>query len=423
MVPGSLFGLLWFSFTFIPLVMLWHIPVNPWGMAYIFAACTVFSLTSYTFKWKHWFHKVSNTPFDDSFDVPFIRILFYATSSATTISLLINLLIQGIPFTSIFTEPLVVAARIIRLRYDHELQPNFFATLFISLHYPSVILGGLFYFKRNPRGMMRVFLLTMIFLPAALSALLQGDKGSLLLVMSLFWGTLIVYKIRAGDKKICSLNELRHLLFYAIPVLFLLFFSFLSRRVGGMRGSDLPLLEQISIFFASYTSAHTYAFLDWFTNYISPDGVSRYVDNLGQYGFYTFMAIAKPFQHLAVEVPHGVYTEYFDHNNGEIRSNIYTIFRGLIADYGMTGSFFVIFVMGYLCNLVFFSLLRFKSCALPAPLAIVIVGFFCTSFIISLFIWNSPFFAIIFTSIALALNELHQNIRIKTKQSLLDAHS
>jgi len=416
MVPGSLFGLFWFGYTFIPLVMLWDVPVGPWGIIYIFFACMFFSLTGYAFQWKSEFHKVSLKPFADNFYTPVIRVLFYAMSGLIIICMLINLLIQGMTLTSILTQPLNVAGKITRLRYDHALEPNIFNTVAIALHYPTVILGSLLYFMRVHQGATRIFLLTLIFFPASLLMLLHGDKGSLLFVISLFFGAFLTYKIRKGTRKIFILRDFYQSFLGGGVVLFLIFCAFLSRRTEWVSGAERPIWEDMIRMIGSYTAGHVYAFSDWFAEYINKsDGISNYIDNLGGYGFYTFMSIAKLLSLGATKIPHGIYEEYFSY--GEIiYTNIYTIFRGLINDYGIIGSFFALTIIGYISNRVTLSLLRSDDPVLSAPLFIFIIGFFYTSFIISLFVWNSPFVGLFLTCLFLKLNSMYL-IRKREKSS------
>jgi len=411
MVPGSLFCLFWFAYTFIPLVALWSVPIDPRGMGYIFSACAIFSLTSYAFKWKGEFHKASLKPFKDDFDSAIIRTLFFTTSSFVIISILIDLMIQGVTIKSMLTEPVAIVGKMIDLRYKGLVRPNIFKTITTILHQPAVILGALFYFGRDHRGMVRPFLLAFIFLPACLLLILHGDKGSLFYDISLFFGALLIIKIRSGKTEILNPTDLKKLFLFAILVFSLVFFAFLARYTG----LELPKKEEIhpwisspqtyvTRMFASYAAGHIYAFSDWFAEMIKANPNSVYTDNLGRYGFYTFMAIAKLISSQNIETPAGYYAEYF-YYGGILKTNIYTFFRGLINDFGIVGSFFAMLIFGFACNIIFLSLLRFKQAALSVPLFIYAIGFFYTSYMISLFTWNSPFVGSILVFLFLKLND------------------
>src|SRR5713226_639943 len=50
--PACLFGLFWFGYTFVPLAILFWVPVNPYATGFLFVCTLAFSLGSLAFDWK-----------------------------------------------------------------------------------------------------------------------------------------------------------------------------------------------------------------------------------------------------------------------------------------------------------------------------------------------------------------------------------
>src|ERR1700675_4876209 len=50
--PACLFGLFWFGYTFLPLAILFWVPIQPYGTAFIFLCTVAFSMGSLFFDWK-----------------------------------------------------------------------------------------------------------------------------------------------------------------------------------------------------------------------------------------------------------------------------------------------------------------------------------------------------------------------------------
>jgi len=178
--------------------------------------------------------------------------------------------------------------------------------------------------------------------------------------------------------------------------------SFLSR---GLYDQDLEyIFQKLKIYLMSYAFAHLYAFSDWFGGYIGSQSLMQFDDlhNESEYGFYTFMAI---FRALGSEryVPPGVFDEYYAYQE-VIKSNIYTMYRGVILDFGIFGSLIFSFLLGFLLNFSYFLICVLRSPLFFISIYIAMFGFYYTSFIISIFIWNSLFVSLVVFYVILFLN-------------------
>jgi oligosaccharide repeat unit polymerase len=397
-VPGCIFGLFWFLYTFIPLVFLWDIPVNTYAVAYVFVASVMFSLGALPFRWRLGFERRAANAGGMVYGSPFMVRAFYLTSMVTAFSLIIDLGIQGVSLMQAVTNPLAIAGAMIAKRYGEELVPNLFAQISFVLQYPSAILGG-FIFATRQKGTRRWGILLLTFFPSVLAMVLQGAKGNLFLVLVLFWAATLVCKVNCGDLQMFSGRELRRVAPYAAGVFGLVLVAMLSR---GILDSSADVQGALVRLFASYATAHMYAFSDWFAHLIGQGGTQPYVDNLGDYGIYTFTPISRLLGNHT-PLPAGVYEEYFVYGD-IIQTNIYTMFRGLINDFGLSGSLVVMLLAGLMIHIAYWIFLTAKSPSLSTSIFIHSIGYFYTSFIISLLIWNSIYASVLMTALLCFLN-------------------
>jgi hypothetical protein len=65
------------------------------------------------------------------------------------------------------------------------------------------------------------------------------------------------------------------------------------------------------------------------------------------------------------------------------------MFRGLISDFGVAGSVIFMYLAGLVCHAAYFALGVARRPVISTCIYIFMFGFIYTSFIISVFIWNT----------------------------------
>ena len=413
--PATIFGLFWFGATIVPLVFLFTVPVNPVAIAYIFAACTVFSCTALPFHWRSAFAESARRGKTENYASNFLVSNFYLLSIVSIITLAISIGEQGFSFSDIFSNPLAVASQYMVKRYNDELSVSLFSQLSFVLMYPAAILGGLVFDTAKSAGRRAVYIL-LVLLPSIVALLVQGAKGNLFLVLAFFWGAILVCKLNKGDYTLFGkINWFKTTAgFAAIFVMVML--SFLSRGLLEENNNDVVIRGLIR-YFASYTSAHLYGFGDWFSFYIRSGSVMEYDLDSETNGFFTFTSLFK-LAGSKKEVWPGIYGEYYYH--GEyITTNIYTWFRGLIQDFGMGGSMVFIAAFGAISHLVFHRGLISANRAVSHAFFIHFIGFVYSSYIISLLIWNSAYASFVIVAFLLLLNRWLNKPFVSSSQSVV----
>ncbi len=401
--PPSLFSLFWFLYTFFPLIFLIDVPINPFSIIFIFLCTLFFSLSSFFFDWNKAFHL---NKIKLSLDIKYLNNKFLTTTFRTTfilifIFLVIDIKIQGFELSSFFTDFYKSSNQFMVKRYSNEIEVNIYSQISNILNYFLVMLGGVLLGSSVKSNYVKTQILIASLLPSIFITLSQAAKGTILLAVFLLYGGTLITKIFNNKMELTDKKTNKVVLVIISALIIIMYFSFMSRGLFERENDEIK--KALFFYFNSYAFAHVYAFSDWFSFYVFDESFMSFNRKEMTYGFYTFMAIFKSLG-SSIETPPGIYDEYFYYKD-VIRTNIYTIFRGNILDFGILGSFIFWFIAGVFSNCIFYVILCLKKPTLSIPIFIIMIGYFYTSFIISLFIWKSIFGAIILLYIILFFNK------------------
>lgn len=399
MAPGSVFSTFWFFYSFIPLIFAFAVPVEPLAILYILAAMVAFAASTPFFNWRvamaHCRNNAACTPVN--YATKFMWVSFISCGVLAMVSLLVNSYIQKITVGDMISNFFGSSAQYVGRRYSGELQDNIFIKLSNLFSYLAASIGGLIYPSiRTKRGVFGILLVS--FIPSAFVMVTQSARGMLFLAIAMFAAAYMIAMKGKRSTFVVSHKLISKTIGYGLIIVALISISFMAK---GLHEEQDPfyVLDRLFAAFVSYTMGHLYAFCDWFSFYINRPSVNMYfVDSEGN-GFFTFMALFKVFGSNR-EVAPGVYEEYYQYGS-YIATNIYTIFRGLIIDYGILGSIVFMACLGLLANSVFFFMVRSRAPVASASFYVCAMGFYYTSFIISIMIWNSMF--VVFAGFAFVL--------------------
>jgi len=373
--PACLYGLLWFVLTFIPLVVLFWVPVEPYSIGFILLCLLAFSASSLFFDWKTAFKK--NVQKIGTAEViygsGFLKFAFYVLVTASLILIIINSYSQGISLHDLVFNLFASAQAYADMRYSDDLNATLIERWSLVCVYLGAIIGGLRFSCVLAKG--RRLIIVLSFLPSILIAVTQSAKWHLLLSIVLFYSGILVYRISSGKLHLLAKGNMKSLALYATIVLLIVTISFMSRGLFSFDDSDF-VMNKLIAYFASYSCGHVYAFSDWFAFSIRGHSEIGYVHETASYGFYTFATLFRMMGSQRV-LPMGMYDDYY--TDGELLTgNIYTIFRGLIMDFGFIGSVLFMFVAGLVFHGAFYFMLSRKR-----PVFTIVVFAFMMSYFIS----------------------------------------
>jgi oligosaccharide repeat unit polymerase len=165
--------------------------------------------------------------------------------------------------------------------------------------------------------------------------------------------------------------------------------------------------------FASYSCGHLYAFSDWYGAYMAAHWDTGYQSQIhytqensiygATYGLYTFAPLFRFFGSTKV-IPPDTFDDYYEYGN-ILTSNIYTMFRGVIEDFGLLGCLLFMFLMGLLNHWSFNAMLENRKPALTVTVFTFFIGFFYASFGRSIFSWSGIYFTFLLLCAILVINK------------------
>jgi oligosaccharide repeat unit polymerase len=376
--PVSLFSLFWFLFVFIPILVYPNGSVSFLAVFYIYGFVLSFSLPFYFISGRRAFCvDVVTADFQKKVFV-FVLLGFFVS----VFSFLLHLYNNGYWITDWISSPFSITANLVRRKYSGELIHGFHSKFSVLLMYPISFFAGLI-FSKIQKG--KAFLIFSAFTVPLAYFLVFGDKGALFLVIFLFYTGWLVSRSMVGKTTLLDSHYFPKLLLGAALLLILIIMAFVAR------GSGLSFREMLDFLYrsiVSYSSGHIFSFSDWFNSYLGIDSLMNYQVQKYPIGYYSFASIYDLLGYPSLFPHGGVYDEFY--TDGFIKTNIYTVFRGLILDFGIFLSLVFAFFFG---SLVAFSyrILRYSKKYFIMGLAgwYLFSLFTYSSYIISTFIWLS----------------------------------
>ncbi|HLZ12315.1 MAG TPA: O-antigen polymerase [Candidatus Acidoferrum sp.] len=402
--PSCIFGLFWFGYTFFPLAVLFWVPVQPYGVAFIFICTVAFSMAAMVFDWKTAFERnaqkrgTATVVYGNSF----LKALFYISTISSLLFLALNSFAQGFSLRDLLFDLYASAAAYAEMRYSQDLSSNAFNPLSIIFTYMGVILGGLL-FPSMETKIGRCIVLVLSFLPSILVAVTQSAKGLLFLCVVFFYAGLLVYRASEGTLRLFKKGNIKWLMIFMAVLISTVTISFVSGGLYKIEDVESLAGELISRF-ATYALGHLYAFSDWFAFVVGIHSDVIYSHEGATHGFYTFAPLFKLLGSHKV-LPLGNFDDIYSFGD-LINTNIFTMFRGLIQDFGIIGSVLFMLLTGFLFHWAFRTMLLKRVPVFTVGIFVLMMGYFYLSFGISLLISNSIYVTFFLTWIILQSNKL-----------------
>lgn len=294
-------------------------------------------------------------------------------------------------------------------RYTMNVQGSLVSQVTLIFVYLTPLYGG--YLLPLLKGNKRIWCYLAI-LPALLISLTQAMKLAFIASIVLCIVGIIVSSFANNDtflrvKKTAVLK----LLFFVTLVFAVLFMSMML-RAGTFDKQTVNYMKQN---FASYAFGQLPAFDVWFTNNIGE------IDHEG--GLKTFYGISNFFG--LEERKQGVFTDYifiWKNINNQIPSgiytNVFTLFRFLLEDFGYIGSFLMIFFTGIISGFSWLMVKRKKYTTFFQTMLISLLFFVFMSFATSVWVYTSFIATVVIFYFLLSFTFSKQTFRIPACQKI-----
>lgn len=294
-------------------------------------------------------------------------------------------------------------------RYSSNEQSSIVSQFTLIFVYLAPLYGG--YLLPMLKGRKKIWTYLTIF-PALLISVTQSVKLGFITSIVL-WVTGIIISSYSNN---LSFFRIKKATVLKITLFSGLFFSILFLSMMFRTGHfDSDTFEYIKQKFVTYAFGHLPVFDSWFTKNMGE------LDPSG--GVKTFWGISNVLG--LAERKQGVFSEfvYFWKNinhriPSDMGTNVYTMFRFILEDFGFIGSFIVMFIGGIISGFSWIIVKRQKNNLLFQTILIAMMFFIFMSFATSVWVYTSYIATIIFFYFLLNISFSKQEVRIATCQQV-----
>ena len=370
--PAGVFALIWASSIPFVLLLQYYIRLQLTGILFIIGAVlffmfgTIFCDTIYQPKLSK-----KKLEFRKGRAFPILVLLFIGAM----VNPLYSIILHGFSLEALLSmqDLLNMNRQISEDRYMNGGVTNAINQVFLVFCYVAPLFGG-FCFRWVGKWTRFVCILTLI--PGIFIAMTQSMKMGMITGFVLWFSGYLVCAFSYG---ITVQIRLKYILYTGLGLIifFAILFSSMVFRTGEISERSITDISQK---FITYALGHFHCFEMWFTTY-EPTVYS--------YGTKTFLGISNV---IGLEDRiQGVYQEYHQiGQNGYYGiSNIFTIFRSLIEDFGESGTYLVMFLLGLLSKASLKNLISRKNIFVNQVLITAAYAYLLWSFATSFFAYTS----------------------------------
>ena len=404
MHPSIIFSLLWFFYTIIPLTVFIFVPINPIAIFYILICTVAFSVPALFFNWKIAF-RLNSKKIESKilFDNKFLNLSLILSLILSIILTILSLMSYGYDLYSILFDLLKTSGDYAKYRGNGYYPSNLLGSAAILWIYLSAVLGGIIYPGKEGK-LQKLKIIFLALTPSIFYMLIQSSKLIFFYSIGFFLAATIIRNTYFQNYTLFKRETLIKTAALSIIALPFLAISILSRE----HYNDIDdYNKSFSLIFSTlmdYAFAQIFAFADFFSYMIGMDSEISYLDDVYSYGLYTFTFIFDIIGSVK-SMPPGLYEESYSYN-GLISTNIFTIFRGLIYDFGILGSIFYLLLLGIAANFTFYTFLKNKKPWISFAILIILIEYCLGSYLFSMFMARFMFLLCIVIYLMLFINDL-----------------
>ncbi|MDE3236494.1 MAG: oligosaccharide repeat unit polymerase [Bacteroidota bacterium] len=384
-IPAAMFSVIWFLYTIIPLLILPTIQINPLSVLYIFICSFSFGISALPFNWKKAFakNKSKKEKVYCTFNSSFLRYIFYTSCILAFVFSTLIMITNGFSMALLMSNLLETSGLYAAMRGHEELDYGLLGVLSIFFTYFTPMLGAIVVEFSSERVVRRRFLLFLSFAPSLYCMITQSTKLALLVAIIFYLATTLVMKIYANKLVLFNFKSILKKSVYIFILLPLISISFLSRQGNSNFSDQKEALGIIKYSLNTYAFAQIYAFSDFFSFTVGMKSETSYKDDYNSYGYYTFKSIFDSFGGKK-KFPPGYFEESY-YVKDVFETNVFTVFRSLIYDFGLIGTIFFFFLFGLFVHFFFYRLLFLNNSWISVTIFIISMVFIMLSYLFSIF--------------------------------------
>ena len=393
--PAGIFAAMWALLITVIIGCQGFVIIRYTGLFFILA-CVYSFLTGSIFV-NAYYHPTKNTNINLKFDKKVANILLVALFFAAFVNPIYTIILHGFSLSSLFNiVTLLQMNNTISVdRYSGADYTNTFNQLMLVFSYSAPLFGGFCYRLVDRFG--KTFSLLSI-VPCIFVAFTQAMKMGLITSVFLWFCGFLVCSFTYNLQIKIKTKTLFLIIGGSVGFFALLFLSMIL-RTGEI--SD-RIVEDITNKFFTYAFGFVPCFDIWFDS----SNVSEYT-----YGAKSFFGVSNALGIL--ERLDGIYQEWipFGKDGFKGESNVYTVFRVLVEDFGPAPSCLVMLLLGGISSIVMQNLNAKKNIYLNQILMVAIYSYIMWSFVTSFFAYTS--YLVMFFVVYILLNIIQEKETIQ----------
>jgi len=393
--PAGIFAAMWALLITVIIGCQGFVIIRYTGLFFILA-CVYSFLTGSIFV-NAYYHPTKNTNINLKFDKKVANILLVALFFAAFVNPIYTIILHGFSLSSLFNiVTLLQMNNTISVdRYSGADYTNTFNQLMLVFSYSAPLFGGFCYRLVDRFG--KTFSLLSI-VPCIFVAFTQAMKMGLITSVFLWFCGFLVCSFTYNLQIKIKTKTLFIIIGGSVGFFALLFLSMIL-RTGEI--SD-RIVEDITNKFFTYAFGFVPCFDIWFDS----SNVSEYT-----YGAKSFFGVSNALGIL--ERLDGIYQEWipFGKDGFKGESNVYTVFRVLVEDFGPAPSCLVMLLLGGISSIVMQNLNAKKNIYLNQILMVAIYSYIMWSFVTSFFAYTS--YLVMFFVVYILLNIIQEKETIQ----------
>jgi oligosaccharide repeat unit polymerase len=401
LAPGAFFCLAWFLLVWIPLLVAPEVQVSAWALWWIWSSMVFAYLGTVIGIALGKGRQPARVEPSPPFAWPGLPLSIVIFTAIGFVAVFLLLRVEGIAFGVFFSLDRIaqVGRELSVARYTYGLAEPLDERLLTTGTYLAALLGGLL--LANRRRWLGRGLAFLPFIPATAMALVLTTKASILFTIVLMAGSYLAARVAIthGHEPLFPWKRVAGVTVTVFALVPVFFFTQLS-RYGYSASNATQVYEvvgRLRLFFLGYLGA----FSSWFRD------VGLASDRLS-WGAYSF---AGEFDWLGIhQRSQGIYSDMVYLGPQGIPSNVYTIFRGLIEDYGSVGALIAIAILGFVGGFAYSRLQEGRQGFIPLLCAFYSITF--CSFTVNLFTYDTLLLAwLLFTFYVVVARRMRHTAR------------
>lgn len=386
LAPSALYALWWSVTTLVSTLVGYRETIPVSGLLWILFSSILIGVGSLIFLPNYTVNKIPDPISQNNLtkaNMYLLRKIYILALFLGLLYIVLLLIFQKQPLKDFTTLEgyLLLAAKFSKERYEDNVVLPMYIKLLLPFVFFASCLGGILFSVIGEKKYL------LCFIPSIIISTIFTEKSSILFCLTMWLGGYLSLQLFNKQIILFRFSTVIKIIATTSVVGAILVLSAFAR----MGNIDAGLVNDVIDKLYSSLFGHIAAFSNWLSTY-DVQNETLYFGKYSFAGIFEFFGISKRDQ--------GLYTVNYQLANGEM-TNLYTIHKGLILDYSISGTLVIYLVFGIFSQIIFQTIYR-KNIKLMGLLCLIYSITFVSPFV-SILIFNTTFLAVIMSVLVFLL--------------------